>query len=392
MNSNTSDRAVSRGFVDHAALFITVATTALILATILHYSLINFTALVNHQLPDNAHFQMADWLINYQGGFVRRGLIGQLIYFVSDNPYTLMYTVLLLQISIYIAAFIFTLKLFFLKKRSLSWCIFLFSPMFFIEFEFINELGSFFKEIIVYFALSLYLLGLHNNKRWERIIAIVAYILGAFSHELISLCIVFFVWPIWQAIREQNRRDLWPELIVLISISGISTLTAFFFNGNPETASAICQSLTVKGMHPSICGGSIQWISRDTQAAFSHIKYLEQQGYVLWPYMLASILGSLPLLAIKKPNTLSIWLVLALVAMSPLFILAYDYGRWLSIFFSLSFINFFYLSIHQNIELYRIPAILIPIYCFTWSVNHFIATNLDFGLLDPIIFAFFGKM
>ena len=145
-------------------------------------------------------------------------------------------------------------------------------------------------------------------------------------------------------------------------------------------------------MERSICGGSIDWLRRDTQFALERKEFLRDAGYQLWPYFTSGILGFLPFLLIKKLKKLLIWLVLGFLSLMPLFILAYDYGRWLCLFFSLSIINFFYDSIHEDFELRNFPVVLIPIYCFCWNVQHFMAPGFDFGMLDPIIFAFWGKM
>lgn len=393
MKLNASDRAMSRGFADHAPLFYTIAASALVLVTILQYLIIMASAIAAKELPDNAEYQIADWLINYQGGFVRRGFIGQLLYFISDSPSVTMYITLSLQAGILIVATTLTMRLFLKTQRELTWCIFLFSPLFFIEFQFLNEYGSFFKEIIVYLALPLYLLGLHNNQRWQRILAMMIYTVGAFSHELISLCIIFFVWPIWQAIREQNRRDLWPELIPLVLIAGISAITAFLFNGNPEISKGICQSLIIKGFDPMICEcGSIGWISSDINGTLAWSNILKDGGYVIWPYVGEAVVGSIPFFAIKDLKRHLIWLILGLIAFAPLFILAYDYGRWMSLFFTLSAINFFYISIHKDFALRKISLIPILLYCCCWSVTHFLAHTFNFGLLNPIALYLFQNM
>jgi len=67
---------------------------ASLLCVILRYAL----RIVN----DGHNFLTADWLINYEGGLVRRGLIGQVLYEISGFSISLLWCTFVLQTLFYL--------------------------------------------------------------------------------------------------------------------------------------------------------------------------------------------------------------------------------------------------------------------------------------------------
>ena len=64
---------------------------------------------INTLLTNNA---MSEWLINYQGGFVRRGLTGEFFFYFSKFlNLDLKFTILIFQIIIYLVYFLLIYKL-----------------------------------------------------------------------------------------------------------------------------------------------------------------------------------------------------------------------------------------------------------------------------------------
>ena len=60
----------------------------LIKVLLIFFSIFSIIKLFDHTLSKDA-WQYGEWLINYQNGFVRRGLIGEFIYLVSYISYLL---------------------------------------------------------------------------------------------------------------------------------------------------------------------------------------------------------------------------------------------------------------------------------------------------------------
>ena len=108
-------------------------------------------------------WRTGDWLINYQGGFVRRGFIGEIIYRISPNRLTTIWLAIAFQCFIYLLLVYFLLKLFFAKVIERFWILLLFSPGFVILFPFYDELGAFRKELIIFLAFVFLMLALYEN-------------------------------------------------------------------------------------------------------------------------------------------------------------------------------------------------------------------------------------
>ena len=147
-----------------------------------------FLNIFKNRLYDNA-WSVGEWLISYPGSFIRRGLIGKLIYIFSKN----------LQISpIFIVWFISIISFIglFLIIKFFSWNIFnksfLFSNLVFLGP--ISENYFIRKDIFIVFLYGLCLLSLkifRDNKinRFTSILLINLYsCIAILSHE------VFFIW------------------------------------------------------------------------------------------------------------------------------------------------------------------------------------------------------
>ena len=74
---------------------------------------------------------MAEWVINYQGGFTRRGFLGEFIFQISQFfDFQLRKTFLVMQIFIYLLYFCCIYNLFKKIKYNYIFTIAIFSPLF----------------------------------------------------------------------------------------------------------------------------------------------------------------------------------------------------------------------------------------------------------------------
>ena len=77
-------------------------------------------------------YVFTDWLINYEGGYVRRGLLGQVIFFISNIfNIDLKFIILFFQIFIYTIYFILFYLLISKIKINFFWLLIIFSPILF---------------------------------------------------------------------------------------------------------------------------------------------------------------------------------------------------------------------------------------------------------------------
>ena len=75
--------------------------------TIVFIAIICFIALYSFiYIPDYESYQISDWMINYEGGFVRRGLMGQLLLSANTiHTFDVRYAILIIELMSYILFF-----------------------------------------------------------------------------------------------------------------------------------------------------------------------------------------------------------------------------------------------------------------------------------------------
>lgn len=95
--------------------------------TMIFFSIICFVALYSFiYIPEYETFQISDWMINYQDGFVRRGFIGEILLLANNiHTYNLRYTVLFIELIFYIWFFYIIFRIFLKYKWSLLGAMFL---------------------------------------------------------------------------------------------------------------------------------------------------------------------------------------------------------------------------------------------------------------------------
>jgi len=114
------------------------------------------TLLISYQsFQDHNSWRLGDWLINYQGGMVRRGLLGELVYRTSQliqlSPGFLVF---LLQSFFYTVFLGFSYRLLLGQHKLLPYILLIFSPFIF-TFQIYDFQGGYRKEIIFFASLIL---------------------------------------------------------------------------------------------------------------------------------------------------------------------------------------------------------------------------------------------
>ena len=114
--------------------------------------IVYFLAAVHNSPVNNS---MAEWVINYQGGFTRRGFLGEIIFKISQfSNLQLRKTFLILQIFLYLGYF-YCIFIFFKNiKYNFIFVLTIFSPLFFIfSLAELEALGR--KDILMFLVFIL---------------------------------------------------------------------------------------------------------------------------------------------------------------------------------------------------------------------------------------------
>lgn len=177
-------------------------------------------------------FGCSEFLINYQGGFVRRGILGELLYdFYQITPFPVVTVITVISYMAFFFVMIFFLRQCYTKRY--CWWI-LFSPAVLGMSEYIVR-----KDYILYILLflCLYLLRGTQTSLFKRFCALVLITFGLFLHE----AFIFFGFPIFALLMlSENNGRILNRVFVIIPI--ITFLILCVFKGTPEIAAEIADS------------------------------------------------------------------------------------------------------------------------------------------------------
>ena len=154
-----------------------------------------YSILLINEFPQRYVF--TDWLINYEGGYIRRGLLGQIIYEISNLlNIQLQFILLFFEISIYFAYFLLFLHFFSKIKINFFWLLIIFSPIAFIyPLAELQALGR--KEIFV-ITIFLIFVGINYRSLNESIYSfIILFGLSCSIHEITFFYLFHYLFVIY---------------------------------------------------------------------------------------------------------------------------------------------------------------------------------------------------
>lgn len=173
-----------------------------------------------------------EFLINYEGGFVRRGLLGQFLYeFCTHTGWSPFPIILVFSFAIYIAVVAFFFWKF--KRNHLCWWILL-SPLLFNMPWYIVR-----KDYLCYAALiiAMYLLKRYNGSKLSMLCAVLVACLVLFIHE----AFIFWGVPIIALLLfAYSKSRIVPKLYTALFLLIFGILCVY--KGNGEIVSSINQS------------------------------------------------------------------------------------------------------------------------------------------------------
>jgi hypothetical protein len=353
------------------------------------------------QRPRPHQWLLGDWFINYQGGFVRRGLAGEMILKVSSS--------LGIRIEILSVIALMLLYLAFVTNVCrLSMCssftpinaMLVFSPAFML-FPILDPRGGFRKELLLFTLIAALCTRLANShaKIPRYLPAYVGLVCAAFvlSHEMLIVFLPYLLCPL--IIHERGfgiatRRAMlfmMPAAVIVVAV-------AVFGRGSQQTVSAICESLKTSApadcLFPGIVPGAITFLARNLTDARAFV--LESNSApTLLLYGASAILSFTPL--VLKIQTAEFrkslggthggfWLAVcigsALAASAPLFWIVADYGRLIHIHVvCLTLLALMATQEHNNEPLHfrpSLPNIATFLVCLlfvgSWRLSHYDAS------------------
>lgn len=288
---------------------------------------------------------IGEWLINYSGGFLRRGLLGEcllLVHRLTQLP--LIGLTASLQIGLYSAFYASLIPLLRGVRWSLPLLALLLSPAT-LAFTVLDPPTSVRKEILLFLALSLLvnLVVSRQTPAWQisLAIAIVSPML-VLTHEALLAFLPYLFLPLLLATpRPRDAIRFAPPPILFAALAFAAAVT---HPGGGREAAAICASIGghLDHQQAGICSGAIAYLRFTPAAARAEtLRAIHFYSYRT-RYPLPILLTCLPIAwrlldRVRHPgNQRAGRLLLTLTALSvvaslPLFVIARDWGRWMEI-------------------------------------------------------------
>lgn len=306
---------------------------------------------------------MTEWLINYSGGFVRRGLPGEILLRAARATHLGIH---LLVVAVSLLLFAALAAHFVRTARGRMPLPLLFSGLLLGAPAYAGNAIR--KDALLVLGLVLCLKLLHARKnaplRWLALNAVIIVLL--LSHEAFFFLAVpaLFLSLGWQAPTEPSRGISWWALAVLAPAL-LAMAFVMHFHGNAAAARAIDASLlpawsTADPVHccstqPQAAIDSLQWSSR--QGVALSAESLHQFSHGIWaPLAWAALIGLVWFLmtawlrdrtadettgSAEPRAQLAAILLLQLACIAPLFAVGRDFGRWIFLWAASSLVLYF---------------------------------------------------
>ena len=351
-----------------------------------------FFLFIKHEIGNDS--TISEWIINYSGGFTKRGIIGQIcIYFA--NLFSTNLRDIIFGFQTIILCLYFLLIYFFLKNIKVDRILFLsiFTPIFILypiaEIEVLAR-----KEVFIFIILLIYLFIPINKIGLQNIYKIIMLPLSVLIWEPVVFFLLFWISldiinNKYQKINLENITKLLPYLPVVsvalyiifnpMTLGQHDQMVEFLANNFNEKCYMSCDLLKSKST-----------IFQQFQVNFSKYSF-----EVFLRYFLIIIIGFGPLFILlfysklkdknliffKNFNNLLIPFLFILSPVLVLFAMGYDWGRWVNISYVFSIISYVYLYKKRKIFISenkirnnklnkvskKIFVLFFVIYCFGWN-------------------------
>ncbi len=303
---------------------------------------------------------ISEWFINYEGGFTKRGLIGQISIYIA-NFFNLKLRVAILIFQIFTILIFYILIFYYVKNQYLEryFLLALFSPIFLLypvaEIEVLAR-----KEIFIFILFILHCSIPLNRIYLNRLSKLVLLPVSMLIWEPVIFFILFWICiDFLRKIKFKNNFYFFIELLFYIP----TILLAFIFIFFPLTPEEhLKMSNFLNDNYNEICYMSCALLNDKSTILQQFQGNMRAYSFeVFFRYILIILIGFGPIFFILynsklnqiKKNYLSM-LSLVLIMLSPvllLFAMGYDWGRWVNISYVITFIFFIFLMKNKLIEI-----------------------------------------
>jgi len=317
-----------------------------------------FSLYYKHNVGNDS--SISEYLINYQGGFVRRGLIGEILFVIGKNfHFNLRFLIFLFQSSIYLIFLILIYNLFKKFKKNILILFAIYSPIFLL-FP-ISEIESLGRKEMVMYVFFLTLINIKNAKNANVFtLAIMPFV--CMIYEQITLFSPFIYAVLIIKNKTHNFKSAFKLLFLFIPSLIIILIFLYFPQSREDHKIMIDQLLNVFNER---CYMSCMLLNRnDIVSASGMIGEIwgswTNIKVIFIRYFLIFLAGFFPILFLSyysnfksynifcklKLKNIFILLIFFYITIIPLFILGADWGRWIGM--TITYTTIFYFYLYKN--------------------------------------------
>ena len=282
-------------------------------------------------------WKQGDWLINVETTHIRRGLFGSAILRLADlSGIPSLYLLGGLQTGLIFASYWLLIRL--LQgtlPKAAALCL-IASPGFFVVTWGAEPGFSMRKEVLAFLAIMLALrtIGPDATRHKQVFLSLSCALFGAGvgGHEANVLFLPLLLCVLLVPNPQERSRQISAAACALFATLA---LLYVFANQNITDIQDVCAPLLQRGYPQSICSGAIAALLDDTSWPMTHLGNIISDPEAIAKYLLVLALALLPMIAIARttsqPRRLYLAYALAVLPFLPLYFVAVDYGRWLSL-------------------------------------------------------------
>lgn len=261
--------------------------------TIYFIAIICFVAIYSFvYIPDYETYEISDWMINYEGGFVRRGLIGQCLLWANHiHSFDIRYAIVLIEAFFYVLFLYLIFKIFNKYKWSLLGAMF---PIVCSTTSLTVYRRDFMMLCLCYLSYKLFFRYLKDNRINSLIISIMIMSVSITIYEPIFFVMVpVLVLQYWN-----KKKDIINSLFIFL-IPILCMVLSCIFRGTDNQVNDIWQSwLPYLSQYVDIqnenIGFAIQFLGLTNQEVFSlHYECTFRDNMPLWTIITLIIVFSL---------------------------------------------------------------------------------------------------
>jgi len=294
-------------------------------------------------------YVFTDWIINYEGGYIRRGLLGQISINLSNFlDLNIKYVFLIIHLSTYLLFHFIFYKFFSNFKKNYIFYLLCFSPLVFLypiaTFEAFAR-----KEIfyITFFLLNCYLLVKISSRNVAFFSTNLLVFLSYFIHESSLFFLIFFYSSYFVFLKKNNYKIKISELGFIIIVYSF-LLYLIFMPVTDEKLAKMLFLINQNFFEITRFSGAITWLQSSASSAFlfltnNHLSFKFIFQNILFLHFLIIFLYLLYRNNFFKDNKFFILLtVFSFFSPLVLFLVWNDWGRLVYILYNFCLIFSFY--------------------------------------------------